>query len=132
MGSYKEHQELLAKFKILVQDEIENVRPFDRHVGKFVLTRFFIDLKAGRCKIWDWKRYLITINRKGMADCYLLIPTKHGLIHVEVEAKSGKAIQKKEQKNWQRMIESIGGIYILLRDEHDALLELKGKLNGNS
>lgn len=128
MGSYKEHQNIIKKFKILAQKEFQGIRVFDRHVGKFVLVRFFTDLLLNKCKFQDWKNYLVSINQVGMADCYALLPTKHGLIHIEIECKSGEAKQTKEQKHWQKYIESNNGIYILLRNEYDSVSELKLKL----
>lgn len=60
-----------------------------------------------------------------MADLYALVSTDHGLFHVELEIKTGKAKQTKEQKQWQSFIESMGGIYILCRDIKTVIDELK-------
>ncbi len=129
MGSYAEHQDLISRFKVLCQKEIANSRCFDRHVGKFLVVRFIKDLLSGNCKISDHKRYYIQINRAGMADLYVLIPTKYGLIHIEVEAKTGKAKLSSHQKIWRDFIvKRMGGIYILMRDEYDAVTEIKKEL----
>lgn len=128
---YQEHQNLIGRFKILAQEEIKDIRIFDRHVGKFVLMRFIQDMIKGRCQFSDWRRYIIAINKVGMADCYALVPTKVGLIHVELEFKTGKAVLSKAQKNWRRFILSMNGIHVTVRNENEAVSELKGKLNGH-
>lgn len=129
MGSYHEHQTLIAKFKVVCQKEIEGSRCFDRHVGKFIVIRFLKDMIAGVCTLRDSKKYYIQINKAGMADLYVLVPTKNGLIHIEVEAKTGKAVLSKYQIIWRKFIvERMGGIYIILRDEYDAVEEIKKEL----
>jgi len=128
MGSYKEHQNIIKKFTILAQKELKGIRVFDRHVGKFVSMRFFKDLLSKKCQFSDWKKYIIAINQSGMADCYALLPTKYGLIHIEIECKSGQSKQSSDQKTWQKYIEKNNGIYIILRNEYDSISELKLKL----
>ena len=58
-------------------------------------------------------KMLVRINygKKGSAD--IIGITDNG-IHIEIEIKTGKAVQTKLQKNWQRMILSKGGIYIVV------------------
>lgn len=105
MGSYKEHQNLIKRFKLLAAKKIPSARFFDRHVGTF----------------YTHQRTPIKINKKGMADVYGLIKTDQGLIHIEIEAKTGNARQSYEQKRWQEFIKSMDGLYILLRDEEEAI-----------
>ena len=50
------------------------------------------------------------VNGSLMAGCLLAI-----------ECKTGEAVQSKEQKSWQKMIESYGGIYIVARELEDVL-----------
>lgn len=128
-GSYKEHQNLIERYVQLIQKEFEGARFFPRHVGKFILTRFISDLLKKKCKLEDWKRYIVAINMVGMADGYILLPLLGTMIHIEVEAKTGQAEQTKDQKRWQNYIESNNGIYILLRDEYTSLNELREKIN---
>ena len=109
MGSYQEHQNLIKRFKFLAQKEIKGIRVFDRHVG-------LLYTKKGRS---------VKINRKGMADCYALFPAEIGLIHIEIEAKTGNSRQTKEQKQWQKFIENNNGLYILMRNEFEAVKEIK-------
>ena len=79
---------------------------FDRHVGLFYIKR----IVKGIGKLLP-----IKINKKGMADCYGLITTKYGLIHIEIEFKSGAAIQTKEQKEWEKFTRCKKGSYFLVR-----------------
>lgn len=113
MGSYKEHQNLIKKFKLLAIKEMPNARFFDRHVGTFLTM----------------SNHPIKINKKGMSDLYGIISTQSGLIHVEIEAKTGKARQSFEQKKWQAFIESMGGGYFILRNESETIQQLKDFVN---
>lgn len=38
---------------------------------------------------------------------------------VEIEVKTGSAVQSKEQRNWQAMIEKHGGLYVVARSVED-------------
>ena len=70
---------------------------------------------------------------KGQADLHGLVSIRVAgrvrvAVRLEVEAKSGEATQTLEQKNWQRMVESLGGIYILARSPDDAEQQLNSKI----
>lgn len=113
MSDYKKHQELIKKFKLDAYDEIPGIRIFDRHVGLFYR-------KNGTP---------IRINKPGMADAYAIIPFKFGLLHVEIEFKTGSAKQTKQQITWQKFIEAKGGIYLLVREDyHNSIQELKNRV----
>ena len=112
-NKYRAHQNLLNLIKLDIQKEFHNARAFDRHVGMFY-TAHGMPVK---------------INKKGMADLYLIVESKHGLIHIEIEIKSGKADQSPAQKHWQKVIESMGGLYILGRTSEQVISELKRALN---
>lgn len=47
---------------------------------------------------------------------------------LEIEAKTGKAVQTKEQKTYQAMIEKFGGVYILAHSWEEALTGVKKAL----
>lgn len=64
---------------------------------------------------------------KGMADAYLLLPHKGELLHVELEFKQGKDKQRPEQIQWQKTIESINGLYILVKNPQDAIAAINKK-----
>lgn len=97
---------------IRIQLAIPNLRVFKRQVGVFKTT-------AGTH---------IKIGIKGQADLYALVKTKHGLIHIEIEVKSGAAVQSKEQKHWQNFIESMSGLYIIARTPEQTELEIKNAI----
>jgi len=50
-------------------------------------------------------------------------------VRLEIEIKSGQASQTDQQKSWQRMVESLGGIYILARSADDAAKQLELKIS---
>lgn len=100
MGKYRQHQNRLTEIKLHLQKRFPHIRIFDRHVGMFQTIN----------------GDPIRINKPGMADLYCLIPSDFGLIHVELEVKTGSARQSKDQKNWQRFIESMGGHYFVARE----------------
>ncbi len=64
----------------------------------------------------------ISFGLKGAADISGIIV---GGVRLEIEIKSGEAKQSVEQKNFQKMIEKFGGIYILARSKDDAVNQLQ-------
>lgn len=105
MSSYKEHQNLIKRFKLAFPKEIPKMRVFDRHVG-------LLYTKRGTPMM---------INKKGMSDLYGIV---NG-IHIEIEAKTGKAVLSKEQKNWKKFCENFNIPFFLMRDEHETIKEIK-------
>lgn len=106
MNKYKSHQNLVKKAKLAAQEHFgKSVRCFDRHVGLFY-TQYGAKVQ---------------INKKGMADLYILFSCHNILVHIEAEAKTGNAVQSKAQKDWQSFIESMGGCYVLFRSEQDLI-----------
>lgn len=95
------HETLRQETFLLIQNEIPESRFFKRDVGKFLTLN----------------GTFITIGSPGMADSWGIINIKEKLlIHVEIEYKIGKDKQSLDQKNWQKMVESLGGIYLLVHD----------------
>lgn len=72
---------------------------------------------------------VIRFGLPGSSDVIGLMP---GGRMICVEIKTGKAVQKKEQKNFEEMIRSLGGIYIVVREENDVNLSryLEDALHG--
>jgi len=70
----------------------------------------------------------IAINKPGMADLWGLVPTHNGLIHIEIEVKTGSSRQSKVQKTWQKFIESMGGHYFVVRDDLTEIEEILASL----
>jgi hypothetical protein len=109
MGSYEEHQNLIKRFKLDFPKVIPEMRVFDRHVGLFYR-------KNG---------VPVKINKKGMADLYGIIKFGPIQIHIEIEAKTGKSVQSKDQKIWQSFIEKFGGKYFIMRDSEQTIKEVR-------
>jgi hypothetical protein len=63
----------------------------------------------------DLKRK-ISYGLKGSADILGLL---HNGRFLAIEVKTGKAVQSKQQKNFQSMVEKFGGIYLIAREETD-------------
>lgn len=118
---YFNHQELVKRFKLLATKEIPQMRVFDRHVGLFYARR----VSGGTIDYTPVK-----INRPGMADAYGVINFNGFGVHVEIEFKSGKAVQTKDQKNWENITNNfMGAKYFLVRNEHDGIREIKQYIN---
>lgn len=65
----------------------------------------------------DQSGRLVRAGIKGQADISgILAPAGR---RVEIECKSATGRQSPEQKRWQAMIESLGGIYVLARSVED-------------
>lgn len=72
----------------------------------------------------------IKYGKKGGGDITIILPLRIGLrtfgLHVEAEAKTGKAVQRKNQKLHQKfVVERNGGVYILFRSTNELLERLK-------
>ena len=118
---YHNHQQLIKRFKLLVTKELPNLRIFDRTVGMFYAKR----IDNG---VIDYVP--VKINSPGMADAYGLYRTNKGfVISLDFEFKTGKAVQNKDQKNWENFINNMmGGKYILIRDENQGIKDIKDYL----
>lgn len=67
-------------------------------------------------------KYIISIGLKGMSDLYGIIKNDAGYgVFVAIEVKTGKAVMTTEQKNYKAMVEMLGGIHILARDEKEVV-----------
>lgn len=110
---YRQHQNLIKRFKLLASTELPEARFFDRHVGQFFT-------KTGQ---------QVKINEAGMSDLYGIIKTENGLIHIEVEAKTGGGRLSAAQLKWKHFItEIMGGKFYLLRDEKETIDNIKNDL----
>ena len=80
-----------------------------------------------RC--WKSQKVTLQVNGawleygvKGMADISGILKHSSGLgLRLEIEAKTGSASQSKDQKNFEKMVRSLGGIYFVARSVQDAL-----------
>lgn len=114
-GSYAEHQNLIKKFKLAAQAEFPDMRFFDQHVGTFYT-------KQGRP---------IRIGTKGMPDVFALYPHNNNLIYISLEFKTGSARQSLDQVRWQKLVTSMNGIYLVVRDTETAIEKLTSLLNSH-
>lgn len=105
------HEKLLQKTFLLVQETFSQARIFPRHVGMF--------FKPSGAPI--------SINMKGMADAYMLLPYNNDLLHIELEFKYGNDRQSEYQKNWQKIIEDMNGLYIIVKKPEDAINAINKK-----
>jgi len=96
----QKHERLREEFELLFQDTFPESRIFKRIVSQLYLPN----------------GVPIKVNMDGQADSWAIIKIKEYLIHLEIEYKIGKDRQSKEQKNWQGVVESLNGIYILVHD----------------
>lgn len=107
---YEEHQNLLKESFLYTQEEIKNIRFFQRHVG------LFMTLNGSP----------ININKPGMSDAYALLSyKKRFLIHIEIEFKTGKSRLSNDQKKWREFIMSFGGHFLEVRNKEDLLVGVK-------
>lgn len=82
---------------------------------------------TGAAKTLDGKRFI----RFGVVGCADISGIIKGGIRLEIEVKKRTGQQRKEQKAFQRMIESMGGIYIVARSVDDVYNGLRGFIQPN-
>lgn len=102
MNYYKEHEKLLRNWLLNAQKKYPNGVFLKRDVGMFLT-------KNGRP---------IKIGMNGQADVYGFIPYGEHTLWIEVEFKTLKAKQTKEQKKWERIVSSKNGLYVVVRHEN--------------
>lgn len=107
MGSYKEHQNLIKKFKLRLIKEFPQIRIFDRFCG-------LVTLKTGN---------KVKIGINGQSDCYAFFPSKHGIVVLEYEFKTGKARMSKVQRTWKLYIEKNGGFHCVVREDLETAIK---------
>lgn len=87
-------------------------------------------LSGYRClRVWranagaaSFSGQVVRFGVKGQADLTGILP---GGRRLEIEVKTATGRQSKEQIAYQRMIESLGGVYILARSPHDVAKRLE-------
>lgn len=115
-GSQEEHNRLVSE-AILTLGKLPYCRVWRSETGAWY------DYEADR-----W----ISYGLKGSADVTGILktlPTGAG-IRLEVECKSGKAIQLPRQVRFETMINKFGGLYILYRGDKKALVEAVNERGG--
>lgn len=123
---YHAHQLVVKKAKLFSMAKYpKQLRLHDRHVGKFLPLVFIKRVLKGELRLSDWSKFVVSINKKGMADLYGYFSAHNILVHIEGECKTGDAVQTAEQKDWQWHIESMGGCYILFHSEQEFVDKLE-------
>ena len=130
-GSYQAHQNLIKKFKLAAQSQFPEMRFFDQHVGGFVP---YAEIKKLQLKPYITKSDVTKlrpkkIGTKGMPDVFALYPFNNQLIYISLEFKTGNARQSLDQVRWQKLVTSMGGIYLVVRDVDTAIDKLTGLLD---
>lgn len=77
---------------------------------------------VGLCVAWDRKATATIPTMSGQAgqpDLYFVLAPLG--VYVGVEIKTGNAKQSKEQKQWQKIIEGVGGFYFVATSKEQAI-----------
>lgn len=136
MSKYQNHQNQLNKTTLYLQKKFPDFRFFSRHVGKFYSSRVFHAIKdihsIEGLKQWLFAmkgKYLISINKPGMSDQYIIAPIEiNGKIipvHIEVETKTGKARLNPDQVKWKKICGLMNVKFIEARNESEAEKEIQ-------
>lgn len=91
-----------------------------------VRTRFLINGKSFLTETGDIlirQAHPVNFGLKGSGDLLGIIGPSGKLLVIEVKTETGR--QSTQQKNFEKMIKDLGGIYILARSEKDALERLR-------
>lgn len=84
------------------------------------------DLKIWRSNVLvarDRTGRVVRAGIKGQADISGILAPQGRRVEIEVKTATGR--QRPEQKNWQAMIEAMGGIYVVARSVEDVERALK-------
>ena len=105
MNQYKNHQELVEKI----------IGEFYKHFPDFRIWKNASGVGYGL------GGGIVRFGLKGSADLIGLTNTGRFLA---IEAKTGKAKQSEDQKNFESMIKKLGGLYVLIKDSDDVIKKL--------
>jgi hypothetical protein len=109
MSSYKEHQNLIKRFKLQATKELPEARFFDRHVGLLYTSR----------------GTPMKINKKGMSDLYGIVTVDNKALHIEIECKTGNATLSKDQRIWRTFCETRNIHFFILRNVDETIDEIR-------
>lgn len=106
------------------QKEFSGLRLFQQHVGLFF--KYNLMNEISRAKRGDnikeiFMRYSIKVGIPGMSDLFGILDGRF----IAIEVKTGSAKQSKAQKNYEKIIRSLGGVYIVGRSSKQVIEELK-------
>lgn len=139
---YNQHQCLLRDIHLALQKEF-TIRLFEAHVGTFLSIRvieavvnfvsisYFTSTKISQLKQL-MRSFTVKCGTVGQADLNGIVKIKINHvpvgIRVEIEIKSGNSRQTEKQKAYGKMINDMGGIYMVARDPSKICIELKYQL----
>jgi len=83
---------------------------------EFPTIRFF---KRFNGQLYTSEGRPVKVGVNGQADVYALVPSPIGPVIVELEFKTGNARQSESQVNYQKLIESMHGIYGVIKCYED-------------
>lgn len=128
MSKYSNHQNKLNSITLYLQKKFPDARFFSRHVGKFYSQRIFYRIKNIQ-SFYDLKQfvfsmksqYLVSINKPGMSDQYVIFPIiingKKVPVHIEIETKTGTGRLTADQIRWKSICKMMNVKFIESRDE---------------
>jgi hypothetical protein len=125
MDQTKEHQQLVDDLLYAVGSS-PYARVWKQINGLFVPYSTFKRVLANPMQSNFVRPIHVGVN--GAADIAGILKNGHGT-RLEIEAKTGNAVQSTEQKAYQAMIQEFGGVYILAHSTDEALTEIKRVLN---
>ena len=141
MDKYLAHQNLINETTLYLQKKFPEARFFERHVGKFLLTRFLYSIKnvgslseLKRVLFIAKNKFMISINKPGMSDQYMIYPIEINgnkvSLHMELEYKTGKAKLSLDQKRWKSICKKLNVFFVEVRDKEEAYEQIKDYLDG--
>lgn len=118
MNKYGKHNAFMKKVMLYIQETYPGVRLWQQATGvAYTVDSVKLCLKLGgqgrfaeAVKCLKMTRY----GLNGAADLSGILPNGKRL---EIEIKTGKAVQSKDQKTFMQMIRNKEGIYILITDQ---------------
>lgn len=98
---------------------------------KQVVGQFFIVRWDDRGKVVSIQK--VSVGVEGMGDIAGVLKREDGIgVHVEMECKTGGGVQSTAQKARQRMVEDMGGIYLVVRDLSSIREQLEAARKGEA
>ena len=79
-------------------------------------TKRWMRLWRANCGVAQMGSRVVRFGVRGQADLTGILP---GGVRLEVEVKSDRGRQTEDQRNFQRMVERFGGVYVLARSVED-------------
>jgi len=121
MSSYGRHNKFQKEVMIYMQLHNPKLRIWNNATGAAYdmpsvkkLIKAIMSFKQGAVKEAIKDLRLIKYGKVGSADITGILPDGR---RIEIEIKTGKAVQSKDQKIFQKIIEERNGVYLLVSDK---------------